>query len=92
MNHSIHYNVDGIHRAIAENQQIEFRYFDYSLRKRKRYFKKGEVYVVSPWQLIYTDDNDYLLAYEEKAGKFKHFRADKIVIYSASSLFAMPKY
>ena len=69
MNHSIHYNVDGIHRAIAENKQIQFRYFDYDLHKRKRYFKKGEVYVVSPWRLIYTDDNYYLLAYEEKAGK-----------------------
>ena len=28
--------------------------------------------------MIYTDDNYYLLAYEEKAGKFKHFRADKM--------------
>ena len=78
MNHSIHYNVDGIHRAIADNKQIQFRYFDYDIHKRKRYFKKGEVYVVSPWRLIYTDDNYYLLAYEEKAGKFKHFRADKM--------------
>lgn len=78
MNHSIHYNVDGIHRAIAENKQIQFRYFDYDLHKRKRYFKKGAVYVVSPWRLIYTDDNYYLLAYEEKSGKFKHFRADKM--------------
>ena len=39
---------------------------------------EGEVYVVSPWRLIYTDDNYYLLAYEEKSGKFKHFRADKM--------------
>ena len=78
MNHSIHYNVDGIHRAIADNKQIQFRYFDYDIHKRKRYFKKGEVYVVSPWRLIYTDDNYYLLAYEENAGKFKHFRADKM--------------
>ncbi len=78
MNHSIHYNVDGIHRAVDDNKQIQFRYFDYDIHKRKRYFKKGEVYVVSPWRLIYTDDNYYLLAYEEKSGKFKHFRADKM--------------
>lgn len=31
-------------------------------------------YVVSPWAMIYTDDNYYLLAYTD--GKFKHFRVD----------------
>ena len=77
-NKSIFYNVDGIHRAIASNLQVQFRYFDYDLQKEKKYFKKGEPYIVSPWRLIYTDDNYYLLAYEEKAGKFKHFRADKM--------------
>ena len=78
MNHSIHYNVDGIHRAIAANKQVQFRYFDYDIRKSKRYFKKGAFYVVSPWRLIYADDNYYLLAYDEKAEKFKHFRVDKM--------------
>ena len=38
--------------------------------------KKGERYVVSPWAMIYTDDNYYLLAYTE--GKFKHFRVDRM--------------
>ena len=78
MNHSIHYNVDGIHRAIAANKQVQFRYFDYDIRKSKRYFKKGAFYVVIPWRLIYADDNYYLLAYDEKAEKFKHFRVDKM--------------
>lgn len=77
-NTSIHINVDGIHRAIATNRQIQFRYFDYDISKNRRYFKKGEFYIVSPWRLIYTDDNYYLLAYDEVEGKFKHFRADKM--------------
>ena len=49
-------------------------YFDYDLKKQKHYMKKGERYVVSPWAMIYTDDNYYLLAYTD--GKFKHFRVD----------------
>jgi len=69
-------NVDAIHRAISANAQVSFQYYDFDLRKQKRYMKKGERYVVSPWAMIYTDDNYYLLAYEE--GKFKHFRVDRM--------------
>ena len=38
--------------------------------------RKGERYTVSPWSMIYTDDNYYLLAYID--GDFKHFRVDKM--------------
>ena len=67
-------NVDAIHRAITANAQVSFQYFDFDLKKQKHYMKKGERYVVSPWAMIYTDDNYYLLAYTD--GKFKHFRVD----------------
>lgn len=69
-------NIDTIHRAISLNAQISFQYFTFDLKKQKRYMRKGERYTVSPWTMIYTDDNYYLLAYTE--GKFKHFRVDKM--------------
>ena len=75
-NRSLFFNVDTIHRAITSNAQITFKYFDFDLRKQRRYFHKGEHYCASPWSLIYVDDNYYLLAYE--SGKFKHFRVDKM--------------
>ena len=68
--------IDAIHRAITANAQVSFQYFDYDLKKQKHYMKKGERYVVSPWAMIYTDDNYYLLAYTD--GKFKHFRVDRM--------------
>ncbi len=68
--------IDAIHRAITANAQVSFQYFDYDQKKQKHYMKKGERYVVSPWAMIYTDDNYYLLAYTE--GKFKHFRVDRM--------------
>ena len=78
MNKTIHYNVDAVHQAIAANAQIKFKYFDYDLRKERNYFKKGEFYIVSPWRMLYADDNYYLLAYDAKEEKFKHFRVDKM--------------
>lgn len=70
------FNVDTVHAAISANKQISFKYFDYDLKKQRKYFKKGERYVASPWSMIYVDDNYYLLAYQD--GKFKHFRVDKM--------------
>ena len=78
MNNTIHINVDQLHTAIAENTQVKFRYFDYDLNKQRRYFKKGKCYVVSPWRMLYADDNYYLLAWDAKEEKFKHFRVDKM--------------
>ncbi len=69
-------NIDVIHRAISLNAQISFQYFTFDLKKQKKYMRKGERYTVSPWSMIYTDDNYYLLAYID--GDFKHFRVDKM--------------
>lgn len=69
-------NVDVIHRAISLNAQISFQYFTFDLKKQKQYMRKGERYTASPWAMIYTDDNYYLLAYID--GQFKHFRVDKM--------------
>ena len=69
-------NIDVIHRAISLNAQISFQYFTFDLKKQKKYMRKGERYQVSPWSMIYTDDNYYLLAYID--GDFKHFRVDKM--------------
>lgn len=57
MNTSVYRNVDAIHTAISANAQIQFRYFDFDLNKQRKYFKKGEKYTVSPWTMIYADDN-----------------------------------
>ena len=69
-------NVDALHNAITANAQISFRYFYYDQKKQRQYLRKGARYTASPWAMIYTDDNYYLLAYEGR--KFKHFRVDKM--------------
>ena len=85
-NISIHYNVDEIHRAISEDMQVNFRYYEYDINKREKYYKNGGLYSVSPWRLIYSDDNYYLLGYDEQKKKFKHFRIDRMNKVSISEI------
>lgn len=79
MNESIYYNVDEIHSGIAQNRNIRFRYFDYTVAKERHYRHDGGFYEVSPFALTWDDENYYLLAYDSAAAVIKHFRVDKMV-------------
>lgn len=76
-NESIYYSVDNIHRAIQENRQISFQYLDWNLKKELVPREKEERRV-SPWALIWRDDNYYLAAYDSRDGILKHYRVDKM--------------
>jgi predicted DNA-binding transcriptional regulator YafY len=78
MNESIYYNVDAIHQAIAEDRQIEFRYYSYTVTKEKKFRRNGQPYRVSPLALSWAEENYYLIAYEAETDKIKHFRVDKM--------------
>ena len=78
MNESIYYNVDEIHRGIAENKKIRFRYFEYTVGKERAFRRGGEWYVMSPYALTWDDENYYMVAYDSAAGVIKHFRVDKM--------------
>jgi len=78
MNKSVYYNVDAIHQAILANKQISFQYFNYDTGKRRRYYDGGELYTESPFALMYSQENYYLLVFNEKRKIFKHFRVDRM--------------
>lgn len=77
-NETIYYNVDTIHKAIADNREISFKYAEWTTKKQFRLKKDGALYVVSPWALTWDDENYYLVAYDADAGKIKHYRVDKM--------------
>lgn len=77
MNESIYYVVDDIHRAISQNQQIMFEYMQWNLKKQLEK-KRKDPYKVSPWALIWAEENYYLVAYDETEDCLKHFRVDKM--------------
>lgn len=87
MNESIYYNVDTLYRAIGENLQVRFVYQDWNLQKKKQPRRAGEAYQVSPWAMLWEDENYYLVAYEEGKG-LRHYRVDKM---ASIDLTALPR-
>ncbi|MCI9144099.1 MAG: WYL domain-containing protein [Lachnospiraceae bacterium] len=76
-NESIYYSIDTIHRAIQENRQIAFQYLDWNLNK-ELVPRTNSGRRVSPWALIWQDENYYLAAYDGVDGVMKHYRVDKM--------------
>lgn len=79
MNESIYYSVDAIHTAIAENSKIKFQYFQWNVNKEMELKKDGEYYNVSPWALSWDDENYYLIGFDSRDKKIKHYRVDKML-------------
>lgn len=78
MNESVYYNVDEISGAITQDRTIRFRYFEYTTDKQPRFRRDGAFYEVSPFALMWDDENYYLLGWEEESQQMKHFRVDKM--------------
>lgn len=76
-NESIYYNIDNIHRGIQENKQIRFLYLDWNLKK-EMIPRANAQKQVSPWALIWQDENYYLAAYDSENKIMKHYRVDKM--------------
>ena len=78
MNESVYYNVDEISGAISRDRIIRFNYFEFDVNKQRRYRHDGKVYEISPFALMWDDENYYMLGYDAEAGKLKHYRVDKM--------------
>ncbi|MGN1132839.1 MAG: helix-turn-helix transcriptional regulator, partial [Oscillospiraceae bacterium] len=77
-NESIYYNINIIQNGIFDNRDITFKYYEYSVNKKKHLKHNGELYVVSPYQLIWEDDKYYLSAYSYKYERICRYRVDKM--------------
>jgi len=85
MNETVYYNVDEIHQAIGKNVQIRFQYFQWNVKKEMELRHDGAFYQISPWQLMWDDENYYLVGYDADAGKIKHYRVDKMLKISLTN-------
>jgi predicted DNA-binding transcriptional regulator YafY len=79
MNESIYYNVDILHNAIGSNARIRFQYTQWTVNKVLELKKDGEIYEVIPWALSWDNENYYLVAYDSRDEKIKHYRVDKMM-------------
>lgn len=86
MNESIYYNVDKLHTAIASRKAITFKYFDYDIARKKVFRQEGKRYVVSPYGLIWNNENYYLVAFNHTHRELRHYRVDKMTEIVVTSL------
>lgn len=79
MNESIFYTVDAIQYAIANNHRIRFQYFSWNVDGEMVLRHDGAFYDISPWALLWDNENYYLVGYDKAADEFKHYRVDKML-------------
>ncbi len=60
--------------------KISFHYLKYEINNLKTQVerRKGKPYIVSPYKLLISDGNYYLLAYNESRKKIYHYRVDRM--------------
>lgn len=69
-----HDNVGILSKAIDAKRKVTFKYFRLNIHN-KRDYQKREI-IVSPWLLLYSNDNYYLLAFDGKI--IKYYRLDRL--------------
>ena len=77
-NESVYYAIDSIHAAIAGKKLVTFRYFDYNAKKEKVYRREGKPYRVTPFGLIWSDENYYMVGWEQGGAGMRHYRVDRM--------------
>lgn len=78
-NENIYYIVDTVNTAINNKKQISFQYFSFNVRKQKKAKHNGEMYIFSPYYLIWNGDYYYAVGYSEKHNGIGSFRLDRII-------------
>jgi predicted DNA-binding transcriptional regulator YafY len=78
MNESVYYTIDKLHAAISAQRAVSFRYFEYNVNKEKVFRREGARYVVSPYGLLWENENYYLAGFDHSAREMRHYRVDKM--------------
>ena len=79
MNESIYYTVDDIHAAINADVRITFQYCQWNEKKKMIPRHNGALYDISPWALVWNNENYYMIGYDHNSDKIKHYRVDKML-------------
>lgn len=78
VNEQVYYIVDAINDAINNERKIAFQYFQYNIRKEQELRHDGEIYIFSPYTLVWNGDYYYVLGYSEKHQSIGSYRVDRI--------------
>lgn len=78
-NEKIYYIMEALNDAINDKKKVSFQYYTYNRNKEQIAKHDGEVYVFSPYKMIWNGDYYYVVGYSEKHGSIGSFRVDRIV-------------
>ncbi len=90
-NEAVYITTDRIQEAIIEKKKILFQYFDYGVDGKPALRRDGEKYLVSPYDLIWSNDTYYLAGLHETKGIAAKFRIDRIKNLELTEEKAVPK-
>ena len=79
-NSKIFLTTDIVSRAIEQEKKVSFQYYDYLPTKEKVLKNDGEVYIISPYALIWNDDRYYLVGFSDKRQTLTPFRVDRMTV------------
>lgn len=79
-NEAIYQTVDRLESAVREDRRISFQYYERDSEGRRVLRRGGHTYRVSPYHLIWDNENYYLIGYDEERGAVRHFRVDRMKI------------
>lgn len=77
-NEAIYYSVNEIERAIIDGKKVSFFYFDYNAKGERIFRKEKKRYVVNPYATVFSNDNYYLVCYNDKYKNMTHYRIDRM--------------
>lgn len=78
MNEAVLQNIDLLQTAIQAGRQISFGYWEWTVNKEQVLRHGGRRYQLSPWTLLWEDENYYLLAYNAETDSIRHYRVDRM--------------
>ena len=75
---NLYQSMNTIYRAMDEDCEISFLYYEWILTEDRKLKRKGERLGLSPWGILRRDEYYYLIAIDGKSGVVKNYRLDRM--------------
>lgn len=75
---SLYQSMNAIYRAMDDDCEISFIYYDWVLTENGKLKRKGERFILSPWGILHRDEYYYMIAMDSKSGIVKNCRLDRM--------------
>ena len=77
-NKTVKISIDSIIKAVSENKQISFKYFDYNFDFKRIYRNNEMEYIVSPYSLVQYNNDYYLVGNYHKYNNLSDYNLSKM--------------